>query len=587
MSLTSQLSEMFAGAFAANGLDPALGAVVVSSRPDLAQFQCNGAMPAAKQAGANPREIAQRVIDSLEATTPFASLDLAGPGFINIILTDEFLGSYIESLTTGDRFGLEGLLARRVVVDYGGPNVAKELHVGHLRPAIIGESVKRILRFIGHDVIGDVHLGDWGTPYGQLIAELEERHPDWPYFDAGHVGGYEVASPVTIEDLQQLYPIAAAHAAADAEFAAKARAAVVALQEGRPGYRALWQHMRDVSVAAIKAVYARLDVEFDLWHGESTINHLLAPMVQRLREDGYAIESGGALVIEVMTDEDTKEVPPLLLVKSDGATLYTTWDLATIEDRVRNLGATEIIYVVDVRQSLHFEQVFRAAYKTGIAGPDVILEHAGNGTVDGPDGKPFKTREGGLLRLRDLIDMVVTRAAERIDENELAVDFDDEEKADIAEKVGIAALKYGDLQNHRTSNYVFDVERFTSFDGKTGPYLLYGAVRMKSVLREASRRNLSSGPIVAPAVGQERNLMLQLIRLPEVVLRAAEHRAPNHIAEYTFELVAEFSRFYEACHIMRETDAARRASWLSLVELTLDELTLLLDLLGIAIPERM
>lgn len=587
MSLTSELSRIFGAAFVFQDCDASFGEVVPSARPDLAQFQCNGAMPAAKRAGSNPRELAQAVIDSLPDTGPFADVEIAGPGFININLTDEYLAGYVNSLVGSSTFGLLPHNPRKIVVDYGGPNVAKELHVGHLRPAIIGESVKRVLRFVGYDVLGDVHLGDWGIPYGQLIVELEDRFPNLPYFDPHQVDGYPDESPVTIEDLQELYPLAAGRAKDDETFAAKARAAVVDLQNGRPGYRALWQHMRNESVSAIKKVYDRLNVEFELWHGESTINHRLAPLVKGLVADGYAIESGGALVIEIMTDEDTKEVPPFILLKSDGASLYTTWDLATIEDRVEELGAKEIIYVVDVRQGFHFEQVFRAAYKTGIAPPDVILDHSGNGTVNGPDGKPFKTRDGGLLRLRDLIDMVVERAALRLEENELATEFDEAEKAEIAEKVGVAALKYGDLHNHRSSNYIFDVDRFTSFDGKTGPYLLYGAVRMKSVLREAAERGVESGAVVAPIRDQDRDLMLQLTRLPEVVERAAQHRAPNHIAEYAYELVAQFSRFYEACHILSEQDPAVQGSWLALVEITLDELTLLLDLLGIDVPERM
>jgi arginyl-tRNA synthetase len=587
MSLISQLSQVFGDAFEAQGLDRTFGNVVVSARPDLAQFQCNGAMPAAKQAGRNPRDLAQAVIDAVADTSSFADLSLAGPGFINITLTDAFLASHIDSLGLDPTLGLTPHPPKRIVVDYGGPNVAKELHVGHLRPAIIGESVKRILRALGHDVVGDVHLGDWGIPYGQLIVEISDRFPELPYFDEAKTDDYPTAPPVSIEDLQELYPIAAARAKEDEGFAARARAAVVELQDGRPGYRALWQHMRNVSIDAIKAVYDRLNVEFDLWHGESTINHRLQPMVRRLFEDGYAVESGGALIIEVMTEDDTKEIPPFILLKSDGASLYTTWDLATIEDRIEELHAEEIIYVVDVRQGLHFEQVFRAAYKTGIAPPEVVLDHADNGTVNGPDGKPFKTREGGLLTLRELIDMVVSRAAERLEENELATEFDDSEKAEIADKVGLAALKYGDLQNHRASNYIFDIDRFTSFDGKTGPYLLYGAVRMKSVLREAADRNLKAGSVVAPIQDQERNLMLQLTRLPEVVARAGELRAPNHVAEYVYELVAEFSRFYEACHILREPDDARQASWLRLVEVTLAELSLLLDLLTIEVPERM
>jgi len=585
MSLTATLSDVFGDAFETNGLDRSYGQVVVSARPDLAQFQCNGAMPAAKRAGQNPREVAQAVLDAIADRSPFSDLGLAGPGFINITLTDEYLAAHIDGLDS--RFGTSRVPARKIVVDYGGPNVAKELHVGHLRPAIIGESAKRVLRFLGHDVVGDVHLGDWGMPYGQLIAELNDRFPELPYFDASQIDGYPDAPPVTIEDLQIMYPEAAARAKADESFAARARAAVVELQSGRPGYRALWQHMRDISIAAMKKVYDRLNVHFDLWYGESTINHRLEPMVKRLFEDGYAHESDGALVIEVMTEEDSKEIPPFLLLKSDGASLYTTWDLATIEDRVEELGAEEILYFVDVRQGLHFEQVFRAAYQTGIAGPDVVLEHPGNGTVNGPDGKPFRTRDGGLLTLRELIDMVVARAAERIDENELAAEFGDEEKAEIAEVVGLAALKYGDLQNHRSSNYTFDIDRFTSFDGKTGPYLLYGAVRMKSILRETKARGLNGGTILPAITEPERNLMLQLTRLPDVIERTAEHRAPNHLAEYAYELVAEFSRFYEACHILNEDDSARQQSWISLVATTLGELTLLLELLGINVPERM
>ncbi|MEA2000462.1 MAG: arginine--tRNA ligase [Actinomycetota bacterium] len=587
MSLATTLSQIFGDAFASQGLDRAYGTVVVSARPDLAQFQCNGAMAAARDARKNPRGVAQGVLDSLADTSPFAELTLAGPGFINITLTDDYLASSVDSLDEATGFGAAQQDVKRMVIDYGGPNMAKELHVGHLRPAIIGESIKRIFRFLGHDVVGDVHLGDWGTPYGQLIVELSDRQPDLPYFDEERVDGYPAEPPVTIEDLQELYPEAAARAKVDEDFAARARAAVVELHRGRPGYRALWQHFRDESIEAIKSVYDRLGVDFDLWNGESTINYRLESMTKRLFDDGYAIESNGALVVEVMTDEDTKEIPPFILLKSDGASLYTTWDLATIEERVEDLKATEIIYIVDVRQSLHFEQVFRVAYKTGIASEAVVLDHSGNGTVNGPDGKPFKTRDGGLLRLRDLIDLVVARAADRIEENELAAHFDEQEKATIAEKVGLAALKYGDLQNHRSSNYMFDIERFTSFDGKTGPYLLYGAVRMMSVLREAGSRGLQSGPVVPAVREQERNLMLQLTRLPEAVARAAEHRAPNHIAEYTYELVADFSRFYEACHILREPDTARQSSWLHLVETSLAELKLLLDLLGIEVPVRM
>ena len=587
MTLLSQLSDRFGDAFDALGLDRAFGDVVVSQRPELAQFQCNGALPAAKPAGKNPRELAQQVIDVLDETDGFAELSIAGPGFINISLSDAALAEYVNQVAADDRIGVPEVAAKRIVVDYGGPNVAKELHVGHLRPAIIGESVKRILRYLGHDVVGDVHLGDWGAPMGQLIVELQERQPDLVYFDPLVSGPYPSESPVTIEDLQEMYPIAAARAKDDLVFRERASRAVVELQEGRPGYRALWQHFRDVSIEAIKAVYDRLGVQFELWHGESTINHRLGPMIDRLRDLGLAHESDGALVIDVSEPSDTKEIPPLMLVKSDGGTLYTSWDVATIEDRVEELRAEEMLYFVDVRQGLHFEQVYRAARKAGIVDPGIVLEHAGNGTVNGPDGKPFKTRTGGLLRLRDLIDQIVARARDRLDENHLAEEYPDDERSDIAEKVGLAALKFGDLHNHRTSNYAFDIERFTSFDGKTGPYLLYGAVRMKSILRNGADAGLAAGAIIPPTNDAERNLMLQLVRLPEVVQRAGELRAPNHIAEYAFELTADFSRFYEACHILSEEDAGRQASWLALVAVTLRSLELLLELMAIEVPERM
>jgi arginyl-tRNA synthetase len=587
MSIFRDLSATFGDAFAALGLDREYGDVVGSQRPELAQFQCNGALPAAKPAGRKPRELAEQVIAAVADTSPFADLSIAGPGFINITLTDDYLGRYVAAVADDARFGLDPVAAKTIVVDYGGPNVAKELHVGHLRTAIIGESLKRLLRFVGHTVIGDVHLGDWGTNMGQLIVELEERHPEWPYFDPLSTGPYPDESPVGIDDLQEIYPIAAAKAKEDFSYAERARRATVELQEGRPGYRALWQHFRDESVDAIRAVYEDLGVEFDLWHGESTINDRLDQLVSRLVTSGAAVESDGALIIDVARKDDSKEIPPLLLVKSDGATLYTTWDVATIEDRVETLDVDEIIYVVDVRQALHFEQVFRAAQLTGTAPPQVHLEHAGVGTVNGPGGRPLRTRDGGLPLLRDLITDSKSKAVERLDENQLATEYPAAEREEIAGIVGVAALKFGDLSNHRSSDYIFDLDRFTSFDGKTGPYLLYGAVRMQSILRNAEAKGLGPGAILAPSVVAERNLMLQLVRFPLVVERAAEHRAPNHLAEYAYELVAAFSRFYEACHILSETDPSRQASWLGLVDLTLRQVRLLLDLLGIETPERM
>ncbi len=588
MSLLSDLTEVFGDAFESIGLDRLFGEVSVSQRPDLGQFQCNGALPAAKPAGRNPRQIAQEVLEIVSGDRRIAGLSLAGPGFINLTLTDESLAEGLQAVAEDERLGVpRASEPLSVVVDYGGPNVAKEMHVGHLRPAIIGESLKRILLFEGHRVAGDVHLGDWGTPMGQLIVELSERQPELPYFDAGFTGPYPAESPVSVGDLQLLYPIASERSKQDRDFAEAARRATVELQDGRPGYRALWSHFRNVSIEAMRAVYDDLGVHFDLWNGESTVHDRIQPMIDRLVDAGLTRLSDGATVIDVAGEADTREIPPLLLAKSDGAYLYGTSDLATIEERIEELDARLMVYIVDVRQSLHFEQVFRAARLTGIAGPDVVLEHAGNGTVNGPDGKPFKTRDGNLLRLADLVSMVAERAAQRLDENELATGYSGEERHRIAHLVGMSALKFGDLHNHRTSNYIFDLDRFTSFDGKTGPYLLYGAVRIKSILREASEREMEGGRIIAADRDGERNLMLRLARLPEVFGRAVEHRAPNQLAEYAFELVADFNRFYEACHILSEADAARRGSWLTLVGTTLRQLELVLDLLGIEIPDRM
>jgi arginyl-tRNA synthetase len=474
---------------------------------------------------------------------------------------------------------------RRIIVDYGGPNMSKSMHVGHLRASIIGESLKRLFRFLGHDTVGDIHIGDWGLPVGQLIMELERRRPDLPYFDPDITGPYPQESPVTLDDLSEMYPVAAARSKEDPAEADHARQATFELQNGRPGYVALWHHFRRVSVDEQRKDFDALGVEFDLWRGESTVADRLAPMVGRLLED-VAEESDGALIVDVAEPDDKKEMPPLLLTRSDGSYLYSTTDLATLDQRVED-GFDLVLYVVDARQGLHFEQVFRAARKGGVVPPGVVMEHVPFGTVNGPDGKPFKTREGGVLRLQDLMGMVTDAARKRLDEAEIAQDYPEEERAAIARRVGLGALKFGDLSNHRTSNYVFDLDRFTSFEGKTGPYLQYGAVRIKSILRKAAERDLAPGRILPSTVPQERDLMLRLVRLPEVLQRAADLRAPNAIAEYSYEVVTDFNRFYEACHILREPDPARQASWLGLVDLTLRALTLPLDLLGIAVPERM
>jgi len=592
MSLQSQLTDVFAQAFDAQGVDGAFGEVVVSQRPELADYQCNGALGAAKKAGRNPRELAEAVVASISEPGLIAELSIAGPGFINIVVTDSHLGTTISEMAASDRLGVSAVTnPLTVIVDYGGPNMSKSLHVGHLRAAVIGESIKRLFRFLGHTTIGDIHMGDWGMPMGQLIVELEDRQPSLPYFDAEYDeeadGPYPTESPVDLDDLSEMYPVITKRCADDPEVAERARLATFDLQNGRAGYLALWRHFRNVSVSEQRADFEALDVEFDVWYGEATVHDRLAPMVDRLTKEGVARESNGAIVIDVARPDDAKELPPLLLTRSDGSYLYSTTDLATVEMRVDAMDADVVLYVVDARQSLHFEQVFRAAKAASIAPEDVDLEHIGFGTVNGPDGKPFKTREGGVLRLGDLIQLVTDGARAKLDDANIAADYPVEEREEIARQVGLAALKFGDLSNHRTSNYTFDLDRFVAFEGKTGPYLQYSAVRIKSILRKAADAGLSSGPILAPTKDAERKLMLRLVRLPEVLDRAAALRAPNVIAEYTYEVATDFSRFYEQCHILNETDSDRQSSWLSLVELTLASLDRLLDLLSIDVPDRM
>jgi arginyl-tRNA synthetase len=588
MSLLSHLSTRCGQAFAELGLDPSLGEVVVSQRPELAQFQCNGALVAAKRAGRDPRQIAEEVAAKLGGWPEVARAEVAGPGFINIEVSDDHIASAAQRMETDRRLGVEAANPPlRVVVDYAGPNVAKAMHVGHLRATIIGDSLARLFRFLAHQVVRDPHFGDWGLQMGLVIAEIERLYPDLPYFDAGHAGPYPQESPVTLDDLQEIYPLSNARAENDPEWAAKARQVTVDLQRGRPGYVALWRHMKAASEESQRKDFAALGVEFDLWYGESDVEDRIAPLISRLRNDGVAEESRGALVIRVDEEDDKAGYPPLILESSLGSSLYSTTDLATVDMRVHDLKADLILYVVDARQSFHLEQVFRAARRAGIAPPEVGLEHIRFGTMNSPDGKPFKTRTGGVVQLSDLIEMVQQAAWRRLQEAELAQEYPDEERLAIARQVGIAALKFGDLINNRLSDYIFDLERFSTFEGKTGPYLQYAAVRIRSIQRKAAERRVASGNIIAPSVGAERSLMLELLRLPEVVARAAQHRAPNHLADYAYQLTSSWNRFYDTCHILDQPDPQRQASWLAVADLTYRAIATVLDLLGIEIPDRM
>ncbi|MBD3316883.1 MAG: arginine--tRNA ligase [Chitinivibrionales bacterium] len=586
-SLRAILTAKFSRAFEKQGLDPSYGKVVDSQRPELGQFQCNGALAAAKEARKNPRAIAQAVVEQLSSDPCIDSLSLAGPGFINIALSDAFLAEHISRLAEDERLG-SPLPAHPhvVVVDFCGPNVAKPMHVGHLRPTIIGDALQRLMRYLGETVITDNHLGDWGTNMGILINAMRERRPDLPYFDPEKTRSFPEEPPMTVEELEKLYPEATAECKSDPAKMQKALDATYELQNGRPGFVALWKHFVNLSMTELKGDLEKLGVRFDYWLGESFYHGKMGELVDRLETEGKAVDSEGALVVHVAREDDKREIPPLLLRKRGGGYLYGTSDLATLDYRVHEFGAEEIIYVVDQRQELHFEQVFRAARRTGIAAENVSMIHIGFGTVNGKDGRPFRTREGGAARLSYLLAEATEKAMERMDEAGVGRDFDKAEKADVAHKVGLAALKFADLMNHRTSDYVFDIDKFTRFEGKTGPYLLYSAVRIKSILRNAAERGVTTGPLLPPT-DAERGLMLLLGKLPDVLAGAREGFAPNYMCDFIYDLAQEFNRFYRDCHILREPDEARRGSWLSLVNIVLAELELVLGLLGMEIPERM
>ncbi len=583
-SLLADLSALLGRAFAAEGLDPSLGTVQPSDRPDLGQFQSNGALAAAKAAKANPRAIAERVAARLKDEPALRDVSIAGPGFLNLSLTDAALAerlAHAGALFEADGSGAVGT----VMLDFGGPNVAKPMHVGHLRSSIIGDALQRAFRFAGWRAISDVHFGDWGKPMGMLITELALRRPELPYFDPSLSGPYPAESPVSIDDLEVLYPVAAAACKADPARDEAARVATAELQQGRPGYRALWRHFIDVSIAGVRREFASLGVSFDLWKGEADVDPLIGPMLDDLKSRGLAEMSDGALVVRVAEPADKKELPPLMLVKSDGGVLYETTDVATVIDRVRSYDPDLILYVVDHRQSEHFEKVFRASRKAGYAGK-ATLEHVGFGTMNGADGKPFKTRAGGVLKLHDLIEMAKAEAMERLVEAGLGADYPAEERADIARQVGLAAIKFADLSNWRLTNYVFDLARFARFEGKTGPYLQYAAVRVKSLMRKARDEGASPGP-VSIASEEERELALALLRFPDTLQAALDRRAPNLLCDYAFGLAQGFSRFYAAHHILSEKDEAVRGSRLGLAALTLRALETVLGLLGIDVPDRM
>ena len=582
--LKGRLGEAVAAAFEAEGLARDLGRVGPSDRPDLADFQCNGALGAAKAGRANPREIAARVVARLAGAPGVASVEVAGPGFLNLRVSDEALSARATELAADPRAGLAPVEApRRVLVDYAGPNVAKPMHVGHLRSSIIGESLKRLFRARGDHVVGDAHFGDWGFQMGLLIVAMTDERPE---LASRAAAGDDLTGAVTLEDLERLYPLAAARAKLEPDQRDRARRATAELQAGHAGHRALWREFVSVSRTALEREFHALSVDFDLWRGESDADPLIPAMVEELAGLGLLEDDQGARIVRVAREGDRRELPPLLVVSSEGSAMYGTTDLATVVDRRDGFGPDLVLYVVDQRQADHFAQVFRAAELGPATPPEGALEHIGFGTMNGADGKPFKTREGGVLKLHDLIAMATDKARQRLREADLGAELAPDAFERTAHLVAVAALKFADLQNFRGTSYVFDLDRFTSFEGKTGPYLLYQAVRIKSLLRKAEGEGASAGPIVV-AEPAERDLALTLDAYAQAAAEAYDRRAPNTIAEHAYRLAQSFSRFYAACPVLAADTPERRGSRLALAQVTLKQLEAALQLLGIETPERM
>ena len=575
--ITAKMEKAFVDA----GYEASFGRVTVSNRPDLCEYQCNGALSAAKQYKCAPIAIASAVAEKLDESD-FSMIEAVMPGFINLKLSDTFLQTYLEEMRTATDFGVEKIgEGQTIVVDYGGANVAKPLHIGHLRPAIIGEALKRLHKFFGYHTIGDIHLGDWGLQMGLIIAELQERQPDLPYFDENYTGEYPETAPFTLSDLEEIYPTASSKKS-DPVFAEKAHTATFELQQGRRGYRAIWQHIMNISLPDLKRIYDTLDVHYEKWLGESDADPYIPDMVADLKQRGLAVLSEGAWVVPVAEESDKKEVPPMILVKSDGSAIYATTDLATILQRMQDWAPDKMLYVTDKRQNLHFEQVFRAAKKSSIIKAETQMEHVGHGTMNGADGKPFKTRDGGVLRLETLIGDMTDFVRAKVVENKIV---DDSEVEATTAKIALAALKYGDLSNQPTKDYNFDMERFAAFEGNTGPYILYTIVRVKSILAKyGAHEHL---PMQVPANIYAKDLMLAITKVGPALESALKTSCPNLICAYIYELAGAVNKFYHETRILTEEDKALQAGYISLIALAKNILETCIHILGFSAPEKM
>lgn len=586
-TLLNLITNEMEQAFVAAEYDASYARVTLSNRPDLCEYQCNGAMAAAKAYHKAPIMIANDVVAKLQDSACFEMVEVVNPGFINMKVKASFVAAFLNDMAADEKLGVEPAEEpKTIMIDYGGPNVAKPLHVGHLRSAIIGESVKRILRYKGHKVIGDIHLGDWGYQMGLIITELKKRQPELPYFDESFEGEYPEEAPFTIGELEEIYPTASAYAKEHEEYREQALQATYLLQNGHRGYRAIWHHIMHVSVEDLKRNYKNLNVDFDLWKGEADAQKYIPGMVEMLKEKGFAHYDQGALVVDVQEETDKKEVPPCMILKSDGAALYDTTDLATLVEREELYQPAEVIYVVDKRQELHFVQVFRCAKKTGIVRPETELKFLGFGTMNGKDGKPFKTREGGVMRLENLIREINEEMLKKIMENRTVTE---EEARKTAETVGLAAIKYGDLSNQASKDYVFDVDRFTSFEGNTGPYILYTIVRIKSILNKYKETGADIDHLqIREAEGEfEKALMLETAKFNDMLDSVCDEIAPHKICSYIYDTANAFNKFYHETKILSEENAEKKEGYIALLKLTKEVLETCIDLLGFEAPERM
>jgi len=586
-TIIEKISQIVSKAFVDSGYNENFGRVKLSDRPDLCQFQCNGAMMGAKEYKKNPLVIANEVVDSLKNNEIFETITAVPPGFINITLKD----SYIVDKANDVVENFDNLIkkvegAPNIIIDYGGPNVAKPLHVGHLRSAIIGESVKRLSKSLGYNAIGDIHLGDWGLQIGLIITEFKEQNPESIYMDENYAGPYEPLG-LKLEYLNEIYPLASKKSKEDEEYRQRAKKATFELQNGRPGYIAFWKEVMRVSVADLKNSYKKLGVDFELWYGESDSQKYIPDMIKGFVDNGYAHESEGALVIDVEKPDDKAPMPPVIVKKTDGSDIYATTDLATILQRMQDYNPKMMIYFTDSRQSLHFEQVFRAARKTGLVNDETYLEFDGFGTMNGKDGKPYKTRDGGVMQLSDLINTVVTGAMEKMNESKTGLDLSEEDKKNTAEMIGIAALKFGDLINHRSKDYIFDLEKFLSFEGKTGPYLLYTMVRLKAILRKAKENGHKFAKLNNIYSEVERDIMLKILNTSDVFWQAFNDKAPSIVCENAYQIAALANKFYYETKILSEENEEKRSDLLGFCDLILKVLQVHMDILSINVPEVM